>query len=275
MLRPLATAISTEVTGQKEEYNKIIFVVFEVVPDTKKGINKMDKTWIDEHGAVFTEDKKTLLRCPDVEKYTIPDFAKQVSEHAFDTAPHLRSIDFNNVSRIPSRLFKFTEKEPYFEGTGWAGYEYETKVHYYSLFKNCPFVEEINVNDNISEIGLFAFAGLKHLTVFSTPKYYAFCPLILFSSNIRELKVNHSFVKPSFYYTSSSFIDLEGNEHERDTFRDINKCFPALETCYIKEFNLGEVIDTIAQCCSVKKIVLPESEKKRYNLQIQYVWEHF
>jgi len=234
----------------------------------------MDKTWIDEHGAVFTEDKKTLLQCPDVEKYIIPDFAKRVSEYAFDTAPRLRSINFNNVSRVPSRLREFTEKEPYFEGTGWAGYEYKTKVHYYSLFEKCPFVEEIKVNDNISEIGLFAFAGLKRLTTFSTPRYYDFCPLILFSSNIKELKVNHFFVKPSFKY-ESSFIDTEGNEHKHDTFRDISKCFPSLETCYIKEYNLGEVIDTIAQIRTVKRIVLPEREKGRYNLKIQYAWDIF
>ena len=233
----------------------------------------MEKTWVDEQGAVFSEDKKTLLQCPDVENYTIPDHADTVSEYAFDRAPNIRSINFNKVRKIPSRSTLVTREVPYFNGARWEGYETEEEMHYYSLFTRCPFVEKIIFSDPY-EIGLFAFAGLKNLTAFSTPNYRQFCPLVLFASGIKELRANGSFIEPEFKYTST-FIDQEGNEYTRSAFNDISICFPVLEKCYINMGYPGNVIDKIARCRSLKTIILPESIKSRYNLQIQYVWEDF
>ncbi len=133
----------------------------------------MQKIWTDEQGAVFSADKLTLQQCPNVEVYVIPDHVEKVSPDAFNTAPNLRSIDFNHVYEIPNNKIVSLEEVPIFDGQSWQGEFEDVEItRYCSIFEACPHLEEIKISENnMISVAPYAFAGLKHLKAFCVPRF--------------------------------------------------------------------------------------------------------
>lgn len=116
-----------------------------------------------------------LLQCPDVEHYKMPDEVVEVSPSAFQNAGRLVSVNFNNVELLDARKEYIYEEKPYFEGTGWAGYEKTmTGTVYHSVFENCPFVSRIEM-PRMESIGSFALSGLKRVLSITLPACMRVC----------------------------------------------------------------------------------------------------
>ena len=116
-----------------------------------------------------------LLQCPDVEHYKMPDEVVEVSPSAFQNAGRLVSVNFNNVDLLDARKEYIYEEKPYFEGTGWAGYEKTmTGTVYHSVFENCPFVSRIEM-PRMESIGSFALSGLKRVLSITLPACMRVC----------------------------------------------------------------------------------------------------
>ena len=225
--------------------------------------NKIE-VWTDEQGAVFSADKKKLLHCPDVEEYVIPDHADCISPDAFDTAPRLRRIDFNKVLSIPEKIVGHTYEVPDFHGSSWTGdFDTVTRFYIYSIFENCPLVEDIKLSCEMIHIGRYVFAGLQHLKSFTIPyaKYGGFHIKALWGCNqLKELTVNDNFTCGDYSQAlgDSSEIYYKTNRHWSVACE-----LPALETCRIKllkGWDKQDWIDAVCGCASfkhVKTIILP------------------
>lgn len=142
-----------------------------------------------------------LLQCPDVEHYKMPDEVVEVSPTAFENAKKLQSIDFNNVERLEAQRDYIYDEVPYFEGTGWAGYEKEVvgKV-YHSIFENCPFVSQIEM-PHVKSIHEFALSGLKQLHSIILPECMTLCSNFAFyGSAVESIKAKGKFFNTLLYY---------------------------------------------------------------------------
>ena len=224
------------------------------------------RIWTDEHGAVFGDAPEGiyLLHCPDVEEYVIPDQVKYISPDAFEAAPRLRKIDFNKVLSIPAKIRSksFTVSE--FHGSSWTG-DFETVIHnyIYSIFENCPLVEEIKLNGSMFEIGKYVFAGLQHLKSFTIPyTERVFCIKALWGCNqLKELTINDNFIM--------DYGDVLGDssEYSFETNRDwdFKGELPALETCRLNlpEYYCLKVIEKCLNFENVKTIILPSEVLKK------------
>lgn len=146
-----------------------------------------------------------LLQCPDVEHYTIPDEVVDISPSAFEQAKHLLSVNFNNVTSLVARKEYIYKEVPYFEGTGWAGYEETlTGIVYHSIFENCPLVCNIEM-PHMKSIYEFALSGMKQLRTLTLPDSLKLCSNHAFyDSAIETIRSN---VRPYI-----SILRINGND---------------------------------------------------------------
>lgn len=158
-----------------------------------------------------------LLRCPDVEHYTVPDEVVEVSPSAFEQAVRLVSIDFNNVKQLIARKEYIYDEEPYFEGTGWAGYEKTlTEIVFHSVLENCPLVSEIEM-PHMEAIHEFALSGLKRVRSVTLPESMTVCSNFAFYDSSVESMISYGSVfNSTLHYNGNDIIysDREGNRRE-------------------------------------------------------------
>lgn len=99
--------------------------------------------YIDKHGVEFTDDKKTLVRCPErlIGKYTIPDGVIEIRAKGFAHCENLYSV------MIPDSVVKIG----------------------YSAFEGCHYLSFVNIPDGVTHIGEKAFAGCEGLVSLTIP----------------------------------------------------------------------------------------------------------
>ena len=261
----------------------------------------------------FSDDKKTLVHCPDVEEYVIPDHVEKVLPDAFDTAPNLRRIIFNNVLSIPKRVVEGTYEVPDYHGGGWYGdYDEGTSFTFHGLFEKCPYIEQIEIGEKTKEIAPFAMAGLGRVKSMNLNTRFYLDTMV----GLDSLKVltAAAFCEPggwrprpnySSYYVN--FVDANGDSRNicsnnsdgriicsnRNIYSNIfyESCsvpddfLLSLEECHFLASN--QIVDNIrllALCKNVKRIFLPECARKEIEWEllpqdngsgsvIQYIWE--
>ncbi len=116
----------------------------------------------------------------------VPDVVVEVTPSAFEHAEKLVSINFNNVKQLEARKEYIYDEEPYFEGTGWAGFEKSlVGIVYHSLFENCPSVGKIEL-PHMEFIGEFALSGLEKLRSITLPVSLTVCSNFAFYDSAIE-----------------------------------------------------------------------------------------
>lgn len=174
-----------------------------------------------------------LLLCPDVERYTVPDMVVEVSPSAFENAKRLLYVDFNNVKGLYARKEYVYDEVPYFEGTGWAGYEEEVvgKV-YHSIFENSPFVYQIEM-PHIEAIHEFALSGLIHLHSLTLPACLTCCSNFAFyRSAIQSIRAYGRVFNDILHHNGEDIIFANGDGKRIDV-------------------NLNDYTDNLSNLCSI------------------------
>ena len=158
-----------------------------------------------------------LNQCPDVEHYTVPDMVVEVSPSAFENAKRLLRIDFNNVKDLYARKEYIYKDVPYFEGTGWAGYEKEmTGKIYHGIFENCPLVCQIEM-PHIESIHEFALSNLKQLQSLTLPADLTYCSNFAFyGSAIQSIRAYGKVFNGILHYNGEDIIFANSDGKEID-----------------------------------------------------------
>lgn len=114
-------------------------------------------------GAIFSEDKKVLIRCPEnIEKFTIPSTVTTIGDRAFDYNHNLKEVIIpDSVTSIGDNAFQVclslhTIKIPP-----------SVKTIGKNAFKDCRSLREVKLANGIKRIGDYAFFGtdLEHIVI--------------------------------------------------------------------------------------------------------------
>lgn len=123
--------------------------------------------YIDKYGVEFTDDRKTLVKCPkDFEgDYIVPDGIEKIAEWAFSDCHKLSMITLSEgVQKIDDYAF--------FECCGLEAIILPKSVSYIGdcTFKGCCGLDIINLPYGLKEIGPFAFSECFGLKAIAIPK---------------------------------------------------------------------------------------------------------
>lgn len=124
--------------------------------------------YIDKYGVEYTEDRKTLKRCPsDYQgEYIIPEGVTEIAAFAFSDCLYITKVV------MPSTLVKFGWCG-IFEGCAnlvYAQFPNSVKEVPYACFKNCIKLNKVVLPDKLSNIGLSAFDGCIGLCEIKFPE---------------------------------------------------------------------------------------------------------
>ena len=236
------------------------------------------EVWTDEQGAVFSADKKTLLHCPDVEEYVIPDHAEHVSPYAFDSAPRLKRINFNCVRDLPERVGRGTVEVPDLDGGGWSGDSCTgTDFEYHSLFEKCPLIEQVEFGENMRDIAPYALAGLKKLKSITTRAWVCFETLEDLDS-LKELSASMRTSDSwhphySFYTINYKGVCRGGDNRFGSRLAQgvhMDAFLPSLEDCRVLDARyasgIGKIVRWLVLCKNINLIFLPKEYREHVNV---------
>ena len=120
----------------------------------------IQNTYKDDYGVEYTEDKKTLVFCPEEFKgeYTIPNGVTEIGDGAFEDCVSLVSVNIpDSISRIGERAFRGC--------TGLTSMRIPDSV--YDLgkgaFADCKNISSINLPDGLAWIEPYTFSGCVNL----------------------------------------------------------------------------------------------------------------
>lgn len=133
-------------------------VVEEFALGLKIHLEKLDY-WVDEFGAKYSKDKKTLIKGVNIESYQIRKGTIVIEKYAFEDCFELFDIDIpNTVMKIEENAFAFCKNlgnihipdSVIFIGAG--------------AFDSCESFTDISLPDSVIHLGVWAFADCKNLT---------------------------------------------------------------------------------------------------------------
>lgn len=147
-------------------------------------------TFFDKYGVEFSDDLKTLVKCPSDFKgeYTIPECVTTIESYAFYYCESLVSVTFpNNLIEIGenafescSSLIKLNIPDSVIKIGDMAFRDCinlkEIKIGRgittlgFCVFENCCMLSNLLIPNNITSIGLGTFSGCKALTSIKIPK---------------------------------------------------------------------------------------------------------
>lgn len=109
---------------------------------TEWTFNEKTREWIDQYGARYSENKKTIVKCLNSFKghFYIPDCVECIGDGAFCGCYNLETIT------IPDSVIRIGD----------------------AAFKDCAKLEQINIPKSVTRIGEAAFmacANLKDITI--------------------------------------------------------------------------------------------------------------
>ena len=127
----------------------------------------IQNTYKDEYGVEYTEDKKTLVFCPEEFKgeYTIPNGVTEIGDGAFEDCVSLVSVNIpDSISRIGERAFRGC--------TGLTSIRIPDSV--YDLgkgaFADCKNISSINLPNGLEWIEPYTFSGCVNLANIIIPE---------------------------------------------------------------------------------------------------------
>lgn len=82
-------------------------------------------TWIDAQGGVYSADRKTLLKCPNVKWYRVAEGTEQIGADAFHHCPRLEEVEFPYTLAFSyEKLFeRFEDDITEEDRAAWSKYE--------------------------------------------------------------------------------------------------------------------------------------------------------
>ena len=143
--------------GTKKRFERLLPKYREILIENG-GDDDLRNAWHDEFGAIYSRDKKRLLKCPKIKSYNIKEETKVIADQAFKGCTEIQEVHIPlSVEYIGAHAFGSCWKLEKLE------IPYSVKFIGKGCFEDCSSLQEIEIPEGITKIEDCTFAGCYKL----------------------------------------------------------------------------------------------------------------